>query len=186
MKLIFRLIQSKDLEMILKWRTSPEVTKYMYTDIEFNLDTQKIWYDNIRQDSTRMDWIINVDNDDVGLISIVKIDNHNKRCEWAYYLGTSSVRGKGVGKAVELNVLKFVFENLDLNKLCCEVYKSNDMVIKLHEKFGSIVEGVRAKHIYKNSKFHDIVEMGILKDVWKEKIDGKFEYVQGIFEPKEV
>ena len=182
MNLKFRQIAESDLQMILDWRSSPAVSEFMYTDIEPSLETQKQWFHSIRSDSARRDWIIRVDGEDVGLLSIMKIDRTNQRCEWAYYLASPDVRGKGVGKSVETNVLRYVFEELDLNKLCCEVFVSNDLVIQIHEKYGSVVEGTRRQHIFKNDEFHDIVEMGILKSEWEEKIRGQLDYVRADFE----
>ena len=39
----FRKISENDLLMILGWRTNPEVTRYMSTDIEYNLEKQINW-----------------------------------------------------------------------------------------------------------------------------------------------
>lgn len=185
MNLRFRQIKDSDLDMLLKWRTMPEVSAYMYTDIEPDMAKQKQWYERIRSDKTRRDWIIVVDGEDVGLVSVVRIDQTNKRCEWAYYLASPSVRGKGIGRSVEMNILDYVFNKLKLHKLCCEVFVANDIVIKIHEKYGSRVEGTRREHIHKNSEYHDIVEMGILKEEYENNIKGKFEYVEAEFEPSE-
>lgn len=182
MEILFRKIKEDDLEIILNWRTKPEVSSYMYTDVEPSMEKQCQWYKNISNDPTRLDWIIKCDEEDVGLLSLVKIDKLNQRCEWAYYLGSPNVRGKGIGKNVELNVLNYVFTKLKLNKLCCEVFVSNDFVIKIHEKYGSKVEGTRREQIYKNKEFHDIVEMGILKSDWETNIKDKLEYIPGKFE----
>ncbi len=39
MEMLFRKIkQDADLEMILNWRTLPEVTAYMYTDFKPSMD----------------------------------------------------------------------------------------------------------------------------------------------------
>ena len=176
MELVFRKIESVDLPMILAWRTMPEVSDYMYTDFEPDMQQQLAWFEQISRDSTRLDWIINANGEDVGLVSIVRINNLNKRCEWAYYLASPSVRGKGVGKSVELNILEYVFKSLNMHKLCCEVFTSNEMVIKIHEKFGSLVEGTRRKHVYKNGEFHDIVEMGILRQNWEQNIQGQIDF----------
>ena len=185
MNLRFRLIREEDLEIILKWRTMPEVTAYMYTDIEPDLEKQRLWYQRISADKNRRDWVITVDGEDVGLVSIVRIDRTNKRCEWAYYLASPNVRGKGIGRSVEMNILDYVFNKLKLHKLCCEVYVSNEMVIKIHEKYGSKVEGTRREHIFKNDKYHNIVEMGILKQEYEANVKGKFEYVVAEFENSE-
>ena len=77
---------------------------------------------------------------------------------------------------MELNIHQYVFEDLGLNKLCCEVFAWNEIVIKIHQKYGSKIEGSRKAHIFKNGKYHDIVEMAILKKDWRERIKGKFDY----------
>jgi len=103
----------------------------------------------------------------IGLVNFYNIDNVNQRAYWAYYIAENGYQGKGIGKLVELNMLKYCFEVLNFNKLCCEVFCFNDMVIKLHEKFGSKVEGTLRKHIRKNDDYFDIVSMGILKEEWQ-------------------
>ena len=39
----FRKVKKENLEQILKWRTLPEVTRYMYSDIKYDIDDQKKW-----------------------------------------------------------------------------------------------------------------------------------------------
>ncbi len=182
MELRFRNITDDDLEMIMNWRTMPEVSAYMYTDFEPDIGKQRAWFKSVSVNNKRLDWVIVVDGEDVGLVSIVGIDRVNRRCEWAYYLASPSVRGKGIGKSVEMNMLAYVFETLDLNKLCCEVFCSNEIVIKIHEKYGSVVEGTRRQHIFKDGQFHDIVQMGILREDWEKNVKGKVEHVKAEFD----
>ncbi|MHB2153630.1 UDP-4-amino-4,6-dideoxy-N-acetyl-beta-L-altrosamine N-acetyltransferase [Calditrichota bacterium GD2] len=175
MKLKFKKISEKDLEKIMNWRMKPEITKYMYTDPDLNIEKQLKWYKNHVIDNDREKyWLINVDGIDIGLVALTDIDKVNSRCYWAYYIGEFDYLGKGIGKQVELNVLTYVFDILNMNKLCCEVFTFNKKVIKLHEKFGSKVEGTLRQHIKKNNKYYDIVTMGILKEEW-ENIKNNFE-----------
>jgi len=181
MKLFFRKVKESDAEKILRWRTKPDITKYMYTDLNISEEEQLNWIKKINLDCTKRYWIVNVDNRDVGLVCLYDIDLKNKKASWAYYLGEEDVKGKGIGKSIELNILCYVFDVLLLNKLCCEVFADNEKVIKLHEKLGSKIEGVRRKHILKNGEYHDIVEMGILKEEW-DQIKGIFDLHNAIFE----
>ena len=177
----FRKIQEDDLEKIRNWRMKPEVTQHMYTDPKIIYDDQLKWLKKISLDNTCKYWIVNVDNEDVGLVSISKIDNVNKKAEWAYYIAEKSARGKGVGKAIELNILDYVFSELNLNKLCCEVFNDNELVVKIHEKYGSKIEGIRRSHILKKGEYKDVVEMGILKKEW-ERIKDDFDYTKVVFD----
>ena len=164
----FLKITEDKLEKILRWRTSPEVTKYMYTDPKPDMELQKKWYkEKVINSKTDKYWTINFEGSDVGLVSLNNIDLVNQRCYWAYYIGETSFLGKGIGKQVELNIMDYVFNKMKLNKLCCEVFCFNETVIKIHEKFGSKIEGTLRKHIFKNGKYFDIVTMGILQDEWQ-------------------
>lgn len=67
-----------------------------------------------------------------------------------------------------------------LNKLRCEVFTSNDKVIKMHEKFGFRREAYYREHCIKNSKKLDVVGLALLESEWrilepfmKSKIYGK-------------
>lgn len=182
MNLRFRKINEDDQEMIRTWRMLPDVTKYMYTDPEITLENQLAWHNKTKIDPSKKYWIINADNEDVGLVGIYDIDRHNRKCEWAYYLASPSVRGKGIGRSVEFNIQDYVFNVLDLNKLCCEVFTWNEAVIGMHEKYGSSIEGTRRDHIFKNGEFFDIVEMGLLRRHWKENIEGRFEYTKAMID----
>lgn len=181
MKLLFRKVTENDAEKILSWRTKPDVTKYMYTDLNISKGEQKNWITKINSDNTKKYWIVNADGYDVGLVCLYDIDLNNRKTSWAYYIGEDEVRGKGLGKLIELNIIHYVFEVLLLNKLCCEVFADNEKVIKLHERLGSKIEGVRRQHIFKNGLYRDIVEMGILKDEW-EKIKDLKDWCKAIVE----
>lgn len=170
-----RKIKESDLENIIKWRMMPEVTKYMYTDPILDLEKQILWFNEIQNSKKDIYWIIEIDNTAIGVISINDIDQINKRCKWGYYIGDMSFRGRGVARLLECNVYDYVFNNLKLNKLCGEVLEFNDRVVRIHEKFGSEVEGILRDHIYKNNKFYNVVIMGITAEKWKE-IKGDYIY----------
>jgi UDP-4-amino-4,6-dideoxy-N-acetyl-beta-L-altrosamine N-acetyltransferase len=171
-----KLLQLKEshIEKIRIWRMSKEVTAYMYTDPVITSEEQKRWFERVRLDRTKKFWVVNVDDLDVGLVSLYDIDSINERCLWAYYLADPSVRGKGVGGAIELNMLQYVFEVMNLNKLSCEVLSSNEKVIEIHTKFGSKIEGLFREHIHKNGVFLDVIRMGILKSEWLNEVRPKF------------
>ena len=168
MKVKFIKLTVKHLEMVRNWRNSPEVSKYMCTDQYISEEDQVYWFNQIEEDSSKAYWVIIMDGKPVGVVNIYNIDNLNKRCYWAYYLADLSVRGKGLGRLIELNILSYVFEKLEFNKLYCEVLDFNDIVVKIHQKYGSKIEGNLRGHIYKEGKFHDMVCMGILKEEWNE------------------
>ena len=76
------------------------------------------------------------------------------------------MRGAGIGGKVEYNILSYVFDTLKYHKLCCEVLGFNEVVIKMHKKFGFKEEGIFKEHIYKNNQFHHVYRLAIFRKDW--------------------
>jgi len=169
------VIQKSDLEQIIKWRMMPEITRYMYTDPILTLEIQEQWFSSLIGNDKVKYWMIQIDRTKIGVLNLSGIDYLNKRASWAYYIGDTSFRGKGIATILECNIYDYVFNVLNLNKLCCEVFTFNEKVISIHQKFGSVIEGTFKQHIYKNGKLYDIVSMAITKDKWN-RIKNNFEY----------
>jgi len=160
-------LTEEHLEMIRNWRQLEEVTKYMYTDPKISKEQQIEWFKLVSKDPTKKFFIISFQGKPLGLCSVTDINYAFKKCSWAFYIGDTSIRGQGIGSKVEYNVLNYVFYELNLNKLNCEVFVSNDPVIKMHEKFGFRREAYFRNHVFKYNKFHDVVGLAMLKDEWK-------------------
>lgn len=177
MSIELKRVTKDDLEILINWRMKPEITKYMYTDPVLDIEKQIKWYEKIKNENNSKYWIIYYNNQRIGEISIQNIDYINRKCSWAYSIGEDSARGIGLGKTLECNIYDYVFCNLKLNKLCCEVFQFNQKVVSLHEKFGSEIEGVLKEHILKNNIYYDVVVMGIVKKKW-DLIKKKYEYTK--------
>lgn len=163
-----RPVEAEDKARLREWRNLPEIRKYMYADHEISVDEHERWFNSIRQDPSRRYWIIVSDAEDVGLVNLYAMDAENRRCSWAFYLASPSVRGKGVGSYVEWTVLNHVFDDLAYNRLYCEVLVTNPAVVSMHEKFGFKREGLFREHVLKNGEPVDVVSLAILKNEWLE------------------
>lgn len=162
-----RDIHFEDKEMIRVWRNMPEVSKFMYTDHYITPEEHERWFQRITTDPTCRYWIIVCDEVDVGLVNIYNLDHRNQRCYWAFYIADPRARGKGVGSFVEYSVLRYVFDHLGLNKLCCEVLSFNQGVIDMHKRFGFQEEGLFREHIFKGGTYYDVVALAILRKEWE-------------------
>ena len=169
MAVSLRPLRPDDSERLLTWRNSPEVAAYMYTDHAIAPDEHARWFAGIEGDARRAYWIIELDGEPVGLANLYDIDRANGRCAWAYYLASPSVRGRGVGAQVELQVIDRVFGEFALEKLWCEVLASNEAVWKLHQGFGFQIEATLRGHVLKGGQRQDVIGLGMLKVDWREK-----------------
>lgn len=155
----------EDLELVRNWRNSPEVSKYMYTENYITPEQQQNWFNNLNKQKS-IYWIIVYNGQKLGLASVTGIDQILQSCYWAFYLGDTTLRGAGIGGKVEFKVLDYVFFELELNKLRCEVFVSNNKVIKMHEKFGFRREAYYREHCVKGKEKLDVVGLALLKSEW--------------------
>ena len=164
-----RSIAPEDRDRLLVWRNAPHVAQYMYTDHLISPEEHARWFAGLEHDKRRKYWIIESDGTPLGLVNLYDIDEHNRRCCWAFYLGSEEGRGAGVGSQVECAILTHVFETMGFNKLCCEVLGSNEAVWAMHQKFGFVKEGVLRSHVWKAGAFHDVVMLGMTAEDWRQQ-----------------
>jgi UDP-4-amino-4,6-dideoxy-N-acetyl-beta-L-altrosamine N-acetyltransferase len=138
----------------------------MYTDHAISETEHAAWLEAALTREDRRYWIILDAERPVGLANLARIDRTNRRCDWAYYIGETGTRGRGVGASVEYLVLNTVFGPMGLNKLACEVFLANEAVWRLHESFGFVREAHYRDHVWKAGRFHDVYGLAILAADW--------------------
>jgi UDP-4-amino-4,6-dideoxy-N-acetyl-beta-L-altrosamine N-acetyltransferase len=164
-----REIRVDDRDKIYRWRNSPAVAKYMFTDQQITEVEHCLWFDAALKNSNRKYWIIVYDKEEVGLVNIYNIDNLNKRCCYASYIVSEDLRGKGIGALTEYYILMYLFEDLGFNKVCAEVLAFNKAGINVHKSLGFQEEGFYRQHRIKNVQFVDVVALAMLRSEWNEK-----------------
>jgi UDP-4-amino-4,6-dideoxy-N-acetyl-beta-L-altrosamine N-acetyltransferase len=156
-------------------RNSDAVRKYMYSQHIISLEEHINWLIMLKNNPQKniVFVIFNEQKEPCGILSVTNIDLYHQKAEWAFYVKPDE-RG-GIGRTLEKFVLSYVFDDLKLNKLNCEVLYDNQVVINLHHKFFFQTEGVRRSHCFKENVFCDVVLMGITKQDYinnLEKISG--------------
>ena len=162
----FLPVTEADLETIRKWRNSPEVSQYMYTNDYITEQQQQQWFNRISEDKTQQYWVISYLGKKIGLVGIYNINTRFKSCHWTFYLGELAERGLKTGSKVEFKLIDYVFNILGFNKLIGEVFSFNQKGIAMHEKFGFRREGYLRQHAFKDGAFHDVVAIALLKSEW--------------------
>jgi len=176
-----RKITENDLEMVMQWRMSPDVTTFMNTDPVLTLDGQKRWFEKLTSSGEFYFWIVEVNGKPCGTINLANIDHVNKRCEWGYYIAEKSLRSFELAICLETSLYDFVFDILGLNKIMGESFFLNKAAIKMHELCGCKTDGILRQHIFKNGQYYDICVQSILAEDWA-KIRNDFDNPRVDFE----
>lgn len=149
-------------------RNQEDVRKFMYTSHEISPQEHEAWISSLAGDARRSVFVAMFDCELAGVVSLSAINATQKTADWAFYLD-ARLQGKGLGSQVEFWLLDHAFNEAGLEKLNCEVLETNPTVVKMHQKFGFRVEGVRRKNIVKDGVRVDVVLLGITREEWLER-----------------
>lgn len=162
-----RKVQARDLELIRRWRTDPEITKWMYTDPVITAGDQKRWFESISNDDSCIYWLISVDDKPAGVLNLVNIDLGIGEAHWGYYVGEADLRSMPLALSIELSLYEYCFETLGLDVVHNEVLAINEGVVKLHQICGNEIVEVGHGSLTKNGIAYDQVFMRIDKKRWE-------------------
>jgi len=164
-----RPIQEEDLPLVLQWRNSAEVRKYLLNDEPIPPEAHQQWFESLEKDNRkRVFLIVSREERPLGLVQLFAIDRENGHAEWGFYVADPELRRAGFGAEAEYLILCCAFDELGLQRVYCCTLASNQPVLALHERFGFRREGVLRRHICRGNRYEDLVMMGILREEFEE------------------
>jgi len=158
-----RFIEENDLDFVTEIRKDPEVAENLGTFLLLSKEKQKIWFDNLIVDRTRMYLIFEKNDISIGYVRMSEIDYVNR----SICVGGDihkNYRGKGYGHEMYDFILNLCFDQLNMNRVWLFVLESNKRAKHLYQKHGFKEEGKQRQAIYRNGKYIDYIMMSILKD----------------------
>ena len=165
--LAFRELDADDAELVLNWRVKERVTRFMSTDVEYDIDAQRKWLSNSFSRPDYYHWIIQYAGEDIGFINISDWNPNSKETFWGYYIGEDSALG--VGGIVPSCLYKFAFSVLGVESVKAAIIHDNTRVIQLHTIQGYKFEPSRDFLIHKNGVDIRMVCMSLEKQTFQEK-----------------
>lgn len=144
-----------DAELLMGWRTRPDITRYMLTDIEPDLPSQRAWLENCAKRTDLVHRIITVDEVPVGYCSITVTDAVNGTGTIGVYLADVQSRS-GIASFNFIHMLNHAFLTMKLHKIVNHIMSANQRVIKSQEMNGYRHVGILREHAVKNGERHDM------------------------------
>jgi ribosomal-protein-alanine N-acetyltransferase len=100
----------------------------------------------------------------IGNVSLQDIHWTHRSAELAIVIGDRAFWGIGVGAEVGALVVRHGFEALGLHRIACGTTEDNDGMRKLAQQLGMREEGRRRRAVWKDGRWLDVIEYGILAD----------------------
>ena len=167
MRCRLRRILSDDYKaMYENWAKYEEVCRYFpfspATDVEAYKEKVQKWTENY-ESSTYFHWVIEwkENHELIGTINL-KIEETCFMADTCYML-SPRYWGQGIMTEVLLEVLRYAFDEIELNRVQAEVFDGNAASAHVLLKCGMQLEGIARQKYYKNGKFIDTAQYAIIR-----------------------
>ncbi|KYH29616.1 MULTISPECIES: GNAT family N-acetyltransferase [Clostridium] len=95
----------------------------------------------------------------IGGCGIHKVNWLSRVATVGIMIGDKNYWGKGYGTDAMKVLMKFIFEDMNMNKIRLSVFSFNERAKRCYEKCGFQVEGILKKEIFKEGKYYDEIIM---------------------------
>lgn len=126
------------------------------------------WFNNLKNDSNFRYMISSKENPKIsyGTAIISRIDWKNRSSSIDVKL-LEEFQGKGYGYETLILLTKYIFEELNMNRIFVNILEYNECSMSLFEKIGFVREGIQRKAIYKNGKYNNLIMYPMLKEEYQ-------------------
>lgn len=162
-----RPLFEEDAEVTFRWRESDRAS--LLNKGAQTIEQQRAWIASRPADE--QNFIIETkQHNPIGMLSLVAIDNVNKRAESARFLIGEREAAKGIPAAVESMKLLYelAFYKLGLVRIYGTIASNNKQMIKWQKYLGMQQEGALRNHYFMNGEFQDAICLGILVEEFEE------------------
>lgn len=164
-------VERENIEQLREWRNNPELRKYFREYRLINKENQIKWFEKVvLNDPTSYNFEIRykVNNKLIGHCGLHYINWVMRTGEFGIYIGDNDYRNGGFGSDALRTLIKYGFEDLNLNRIWCEVY-DNNAALEVYKHIGFVYEGKMRENYYSEGKYWDSHILGMLKKEYNEK-----------------
>lgn len=165
-KVILRAMEKSDCEMVREMFNDPEIEN-LVVGWAFPVSSyaQEKWFEAHYNDNTNFRFVIETKEEGaVGIATLTGIDWKNRRATHGIKLANKERRAKGIGTDAVMAIMRYAFDELQLNRLDGSWFPENAASQGLYKKCGWKEEGIRRNYIFKNGQYRDLVVVGILAE----------------------
>lgn len=170
MKCKLRAIKESDIWLLHKWINDPEIIQFTNTFRPISEMEQKEWFSNTVFFKNNYVFGIELISEEklIGTCGLYDFDAISHKAELRMKIGDHLYRGKGLGTEALKLLIKFGFNDLNLNKIWLRVLANNQPAVKLYKNIGFKHEGILRKDIFIKGNYQDLIVMSLLYEEYDE------------------
>ena len=166
-RIYLRALEPDDYKISVRWRNDEEIQNMVGGHKYFvSAERERQWVNAaINSNDKLVLAICLLENDKyIGNVMLQDIDWINRSASVPILIGDKAEWNKGYATEARMLMLKFAFEERNLERICDYVLEDNVSSIKMHEKCGYKVEGILRNSVYKNGRYYNQILMSVLRN----------------------
>ncbi|KAJ53587.1 RimJ/RimL family protein N-acetyltransferase [Clostridium tetanomorphum] len=169
-KIKLRAYKREDIPLAYEYMNDSELKRLLGNKIPYPmiLEEEERWFENLINSENSYDFAIEdlKSGKYIGGCGINQINWLNRIATIGIFIGDKNYWGKGYGTDVINTLVKFIFEQMNMNKVKLKVFSFNERAKKCYEKCGFRLEGVLRQELFRDGKYNDEYIMSILFEEW--------------------
>jgi RimJ/RimL family protein N-acetyltransferase len=166
-RVLLRAIEDDDLPRYIQWLNDPTVIEFFGQFQPMTLTQEQQWYEQMLQDDSVINFATEYNGQHIGGSGFCAIDRQNRNAEVGLFIGITDLWDKGLGREVLEALVKYGFDELNLNRIYLRVFAENKRAVHLYEKVGFQHEGRWRQAEFRHGRYHDMLWMSVLREEWQ-------------------
>jgi RimJ/RimL family protein N-acetyltransferase len=166
----FRPLELEDAPRLATWLNDPENWRTLGRFGPVSRQREREYIEGLYKsaDSVVFGIVLSETGELVGCCGLRGIDGPNRSAELGILIGDSAQRNKSFGTEATRLLVRYAFEELNLNRVSLQVFADNARGIAAYGRAGFVEEGRCRQAVYRSGRYHDVLQFAILRDEWAE------------------
>jgi RimJ/RimL family protein N-acetyltransferase len=164
---ILRAFEREDVERCYRWMNDPNIVRTLKSRYPIAFQSEAEWIERAIH-ATPYERHFAVERKDdrahIGNASIHNIDWVSRTGWFGLFIGEPSAWNRGFGSDAIMTLVRFAFDEMNLQKLRVNVFDYNDRAMHVLLTHGFVQEGRLERDFYREGTYHDIVILSIFRD----------------------
>ena len=163
-----RAVEQEDLKLLRDWRNLPSLRRNFREVREIGLKNQQAWFE--KTSASANDFMFVFENletgEAVGAGGLLYTNWIIRSADFSFYIGYEEkyIDDEGLAEDAAALLIKYGFENLNLNKIWMELYEFDQRKIEFFtEKFNFVREGTLRDNCFEDGKYSNSYIYSLLR-----------------------
>ncbi len=170
-----RAVALEDMEDVYQWRNDDEVSLFAVGNSPLLTHVSREQVESTYETIVKMDRaengvfsILDLEGRIIGIADYRDVNIITRSAVMGITIGDKAYWGKGYGSDAIKVMIRYLFQQLNMQRIQLDTWSGNARAIRAYEKCGFKVEGRLRQNEYVDGKYYDTVIMGLLRSEWEQ------------------